>query len=295
MATSRKKVGDALRKFLRVPDKALQQAGRDERVFVKKEHLCTSCGVRLEDEQFFENHYVCYNCNHHFRLTIQERMQFLADEGQYQEFDTGITSVNPLDFPDYDEKLVSARAKTGCEEAIKNFLCKIQGRESVAVVMNFAFMGGSMGSVVGEKFARAVLMAVEQRLPVIIFTASGGARMQEGIFSLMQMPKTAHALALLEQEGLPYFVVLTDPTTGGVTASFAMLGDVCLAEPDAYVAFAGARVIEGTIKQKLPEGFQRSEFLLEKGLVDMVVDRKDLRKTLAFLIDAHLNVTGGRK
>lgn len=291
---AQKKVSDWIRRALKVPARSLVDT-KDERVFVKKEHLCPSCGVHLEDDQFVENHCVCANCNHHFRLSTQERMQFLADEGDYQEFDMGITSLNPLGFPEYEEKIAAARSKTGCEEAVKNFLCKIQGHQAVVVVMNFAFMGGSMGSVVGEKLTRAVLMAAEQRLPIIIFTASGGARMQEGIYSLMQMAKTSHALALLEQEGLPFLVVLTDPTTGGVTASFAMLGDVILAEPGAYVAFAGARVIEGTIKQKLPEGFQTSEFLLDKGFVDLVVDRKELPKTLAFLIDSHMNVQGVRK
>ena len=251
--------------------------------------------MHLEDEKFLENQYVCYNCNHHFRLTILERMQFLADNVEYQEFDMGITSLNPLEFPDYDEKLAQSRQKTGGEDAIKNFLCKINGRDCVVVTMNFAFMGGSMGSVVGEKITRALLMAAESRLPVVLFTASGGARMQEGIFSLMQMSKTSHAIALLEQEGLPYFVVLTDPTTGGVTASYAMLGDVILAEPGALIGFAGPRVIEGTIKQKLPDGFQSSEFQQARGFVDMIVDRKDLRRTLAFLFDAHMNVQGVRK
>ncbi len=295
MATNSQSIGEFFRRIMFIPSRALKQANRDERFFVKKEHMCSSCGFHLDDEKFFENEYVCYNCNHHFRISIEERMQFLADNAQYEEFDTGITSSNPLDFPDYDDKLTQARNKTGCEDAIKNFLCKIGGKDVVVIIMNFAFMGGSMGSVVGEKITRAMLMAAEQRLPTILFTASGGARMQEGIFSLMQMPKTSHAIALLEQEGLPYFVVLTDPTTGGVTASFAMLGDVILAEPGALIGFAGPRVIEGTIKQKLPEGFQKSEFQLQKGFVDMVVDRKELRRTLSFLIDGYMNVQGVRK
>jgi acetyl-CoA carboxylase carboxyl transferase subunit beta len=271
------------------------QTTNDERIFVKKEHACPSCGAHLDDDKFVENQFVCENCNHHFRISIQERMNFLADNGEYQEFCVGITSKNPLNFPEYAEKYEQARAKTGCEDAIKNYRCKINGKEAVVVVMNFAFMGGSMGSVVGEKIAQALLEGAENRLPVILFSASGGARMQEGIFSLMQMAKTSHAIALLGASGMPFFVVLTDPTTGGVTASFAMLGDVILAEPNAYIGFAGARVIEGTIKHKLPEGFQRSEFQRDKGFCDLVVSRKDLKRTLSFLIESHTNVEGDRK
>lgn len=291
----RKSVTDVFRRLFLMPGKVLRQSGKDERIFVKKEHMCPSCGVHLDDDKFLDSEYVCYSCNHHFRLSTQERMQFLADNGEYHEFDMGLTSANPIGNPDYAEKLEQARSKTGHEDAIKSFICAVNGREIVAVVMNFAFMGGSMGSVVGEKIARAILEAAERRLPVVLFTASGGARMQEGIHSLMQMAKTSHAIALLEAEGLPYFVVLTDPTTGGVTASFAMLGDVCIAEPGALIGFAGARVIEGTLRAKLPEGFQRSEFQLDKGFVDMVVERSDLRRTLTFLIDAHMNVQGVRK
>ncbi|MGI9255628.1 MAG: acetyl-CoA carboxylase carboxyltransferase subunit beta, partial [Salinispira sp.] len=166
-------------------------------------------------------------------------------------------------------------------------VCHIEGRRTVVGIMNFQFLGGSMGSVVGEKIARAMLLAAERELPCILFTASGGARMHEGIFSLMQMAKTSHTAALLEQSGQPLFIVLTDPTTGGVTASFAMLGDVTLAEPDALIGFAGPRVIEGIMKQKLPAGFQKSEFQLEKGFVDKIVPRQELRRTLAYLIDTH--------
>jgi len=295
MAKSKAGFGDSVRRLFFNPARALQAVKRDERVFVKKEHMCPSCGVHLDDEPFVENAFVCYSCNHHFRLSVQERMRLLADDNQYQEFSFGITSKNPLDFPEYDEKLHQAKVKTGCEDAISNYRCQINGTESVVSVMNFAFMGGSMGSVVGEKITQALLEAAENRLPYILFTASGGARMQEGIHSLMQMAKTSHAIALLEASGMPFFVVLTDPTTGGVTASFAMLGDVILAEPGSLIGFAGARVIEGTMRQKLPEGFQRAEFQLEKGFVDMVVDRKDLKKTLSFLIDTHLSVEGGRK
>ena len=295
MAKSNQTASDFMRRLFLAPTKVLRPVGKDERIYIKKEHACPSCGVRLEDDSLLESQYVCDSCNHHFRLSSLERMQFLADNGEYHEFDMGITSLNPLDFPEYTEKYAAARQKTGQEEALKSFICQIDGREAVVAVMNFAFMGASMGSVVGEKITRAVLEAAERRLPFIIFTASGGARMQEGILSLMQMAKTSHAVALLEAEGLPFFVVLTDPTTGGVTASFAMLADVCLAEPDALIGFAGARIIEGTMRAKLPDGFQRSEFQLKQGFVDMVVDRKDLRRQLAFLIDAHMNVTGVRK
>lgn len=293
MASRKKGLAGAFRQLF--ASKRNFRINRDERIYVKKEHACPSCGESLDDDRLHENQFVCYNCKHHFRLSIAERMSFLADNGDYEEFCMGITSRNPLNFPEYDEKLAQARAKTGSEDAIKNYRCKINGNETVVVVMNFAFMGGSMGSVVGEKIAQALLEGAENHLPVVLFSASGGARMQEGIFSLMQMAKTSHAIALLESSGMPFFIVLTDPTTGGVTASFAMLGDVILAEPNAYIGFAGARVIEGTIKQKLPEGFQRSEFQREKGYVDMVVDRTELKKTLTFLIEAHTNVQGVRK
>jgi acetyl-CoA carboxylase carboxyl transferase subunit beta len=295
MSTNTNNQGNWFKRFFNGNRKLKNQNSSDERFFVKKEHSCPNCGVHLDDERFLDNQYVCYNCNHHFRISVAERMSFLADNGEYQEFCTGITSRNPIDFPEYDQKLEQARAKTGNEDAIKNFRCRIFGKEAVIVVMNFAFMGGSMGSVVGEKITQALLEGAENHLPVILFSASGGARMQEGIYSLMQMAKTSHAIALLDNSGMPFFVTLTDPTTGGVTASFAMLGDVILAEPGALIGFAGARVIEGTIKQKLPEGFQRAEFQRDKGFVDMVVSRRDLKKTLAFLIETHTHAEGVRK
>nr|WP_081942153.1 acetyl-CoA carboxylase, carboxyltransferase subunit beta [Spirochaeta lutea] len=267
----------------------------DDRVFVQKEHKCPACSAHLENDKLKENAYVCYNCNHHFRISAPERLRLLADNGEYQEFSAGLSSLNPLDFPEYEERVTSAKEKSGLDEAVKTVVCKILGREAVVMVMSFQFMGGSMGSVVGEKITRGILLAAQRGLPCILFTASGGARMQEGILSLMQMSKTSHAIALLEQTRMPFIVVLTDPTTGGVTASFAMLGDVTLAEPNALIGFAGPRVIEGTIKQKLPPGFQRAEFLQEKGFVDRVVPRKDLKSTLAFLMDAHLEIQGVSK
>lgn len=273
----------------------LQYGILDDRVFLDKEHKCPKCSHQVEYDRLKENLFVCYHCNYHFRISAPERLRLLADKGEYQEFSGGLSSMNPLDFPEYEERFAQAKDKSGLDEAVKTVVCKIRGREAVVIVMSFQFMGGSMGSVVGEKITRAILLAAQRGLPCILFTTSGGARMQEGIFSLMQMGKTSHAIALLEQTRTPLFVVLTDPTTGGVTASFAMLGDVTLAEPEALIGFAGPRVIEGTIKQKLPEGFQRSEFLVEKGFVDRVVARKDLKQTLAFLIDTHVGIVGGRR
>jgi acetyl-CoA carboxylase carboxyl transferase subunit beta len=282
-------------KLLPKAKRNLQYGIVDDRVFVQKEHKCPACSKPVETDQLKENAFVCYHCNYHFRISAPERLRLLADNGEYQEFSAGLSSINPLDFPEYEERFASAKDKSGLDEAVKTVVCKISGRESVVIVMSFQFMGGSMGSVVGEKITRAILLAAQRGLPCILFTASGGARMQEGIYSLMQMAKTSHAIALLERTQMPLIVILTDPTTGGVTASFAMLGDITLAEPEALIGFAGPRVIEGTIKQKLPEGFQRAEFLQEKGFVDRVVPRKELKKTLAFLIDGHLNVQGGKK
>lgn len=273
----------------------LQYGSVDDRVFVQKEHKCSACGKPVENDELKNNLFVCYHCNHHFRINAPERLRLIADNGEYQEFSSSLGTLNPLDFPEYDERYTAAKEKSGLDEAVKTVVCKINGREAVVIVMSFQFMGGSMGSVVGEKITRAILLAAQRCLPCILFAASGGARMQEGIFSLMQMAKTSHAIALLEQTRMPLIVVLTDPTTGGVTASFAMLGDVTLAEPEALIGFAGPRVIEGTIKQKLPEGFQRAEFLKEKGFVDRVVHRNELKKTLTFLIDAHLAVQGVKK
>ena len=259
----------------------------DDRVFFQKEHKCPNCSNQLDSEQLKRDLYVCSSCQHHFRISAPERLRFLADNGEYHEFSTDLQSMNPLSFPEYEEKVRVCQQKTGLKEAVQTVICRIEGREVVVGIMNFQFLGGSMGSVVGEKIARAMLLASQRELPCILFTASGGARMHEGIFSLMQMAKTSHTAAILEECGQPLFIVLTDPTTGGVTASFAMLGDVTLAEPEALIGFAGPRVIEGIMKQKLPAGFQRAEFQLEKGFIDKVVPRSELRKTLAFLIDSH--------
>jgi len=256
-----------------------------ERVIAKKRHQCTFCHSHIEGGELEKNLFVCPDCSHHFRITPRERIIFLVDADMFEETEEGITSLNPIGFPGYDDKIRRMVNITGLEEAVITGIGSIDGNRTVLAVMSFKFMGGSMGSAVGEKIARAILNGVKESLPVIIFASSGGARMQEGILSLMQMAKTSHAAAGLEEAGLPLFIILTDPTTGGVTASFAMLGDVTLAEPGALIGFAGPRVIEGTIKEKLPESFQRSEFLLKKGFIDLIVERKELRPTLSYLIE----------
>ena len=258
----------------------------DERFYVSHRHACPACQEAVQMEELRRSLFVCPHCGHHFRISAIERLSFFADGGRFEETGIDVDVTNPLDFPGYDEKLVSTRQASQLDEAISTGLISLEGRDVLVGVMSFQFLGGSMGSVVGERVARLMLEGARRRLPVVLFTASGGARMHEGIFSLMQMAKTSHAAAQLDAAGQLLVLVLTDPTTGGVTASFAMLGDVIIAEPGALIGFAGPRVIEGTIKQKLPPGFQRSEFLLEKGFVDMVVPRSDLRATIGFLIDA---------
>lgn len=260
---------------------------RDERAEALQKHQCPSCHAHLEEAELEKNFFVCPHCGYHFRITVQERIKYTVDLGTFQETSSQVYSVNPIGFPGYEAKLLEARTSSGLNEAVVTGLGEVRGRKAVFAFMSFKFMGGSMGSVVGEKIARAIILGAERGLPVIIFATSGGARMQEGIFSLMQMAKTSAAIAQLEVSGGALIVVLTDPTYGGVTASFASLGDVILAEPRAMIGFAGPRVIEGTIRQKLPEEFQRSEFLLEKGFVDAIVPRRDLPDKLAFIIDAH--------
>jgi acetyl-CoA carboxylase carboxyl transferase subunit beta len=244
---------------------------------------CDSCKEIVYRAEVERAGRVCPKCRYPFRITARERIEMLADEGSFEERDAGLTSLDPLGFKDtkrYRDRLKSAQEKTGLREAIISGVARIGGWPAVLCVFDFDFMGGSMASVVGEKITRALELAIQKRLPVVIVSSSGGARMQEGILSLMQMAKTAAALERLAAERLPYVSVLTDPTTGGVTASFAMLGDVNLAEPRALIGFAGPRVIAETIRQPLPEGFQRSEFLLEHGQVDLVVERRDLKDTL---------------
>jgi acetyl-CoA carboxylase carboxyl transferase subunit beta len=248
---------------------------------------CPSCKLPVPRNVLEDKLYVCPECSYHFRLSPCERIQQIADPGSFDEFAADLTSTNPIAIPDYESKLLENQRTSDLKDAVVTGTCSIEQIETVLAIMSFQFMGGSMGSVVGEKITRAILQGADTHTPVIIFTASGGARMQEGIFSLMQMAKTASAAALLGQTSTPLFIVLTHPTTGGVTASFAMLGDIILAEPGALIGFAGPRVIEGTIGQKLPSDFQTAEFQLNKGFVDSVVPRSQLRTRLAFLLRTH--------
>lgn len=251
---------------------------------------CDSCKETLYKEEVHQNLSVCPNCGKHFRLSSRRRMKQIVDEGTFEELGKGIITKDPLQFEGYVKKIEALQEKTKIEEAVTVGVGKIEEKEAVLAIMDGNFLMGSMGSVVGEKITLAIEESIQRKLPLIIFCVSGGARMQEGIVSLMQMAKTSAALAKHDEAGLLYISVLTDPTTGGVTASFAMLGDIILAEPRALIGFAGQRVIEQTIKQTLPEGFQRSEFLLEHGFIDKIVDRKDMKHTLATLIALH---TGG--
>ncbi|MCI8682849.1 MAG: acetyl-CoA carboxylase carboxyltransferase subunit beta [Lachnospiraceae bacterium] len=251
---------------------------------------CEGCGELLYKEDVRQNHYVCYKCGKYFRVSTRKRLRMVADKGTYEKWDEGIENKDPLEYPEYQEKTASLKERYRIDEAVTCGKCTIHGEQAVVCVCDGRFLMGSMGYVVGEKITRAVERATEEYLPVIIFTCSGGARMQEGMVSLMQMAKTSAALKRHSEAGLLYVSVLTDPTTGGVTASFAMLGDIILAEPGALVGFAGPRVIEQTIRQKLPEGFQRAEFLLEHGLIDNVVEREDLKETLVKLIVMHRRV-----
>ncbi|MBQ9461817.1 MAG: acetyl-CoA carboxylase carboxyltransferase subunit beta [Clostridia bacterium] len=248
---------------------------------------CPVCKNAILSSDLMDNHKVCPGCNYHFRIAARQRVEMTVDEDTFTEMDAEMTSVNKIDFPDYDKKLKSAKLSSGENESVITGIGKICGESTVIAVMNSQFMMGSMGTVTGEKITRAFEYATLHRLPVIIFTVSGGARMQEGILSLMQMAKTSGAVKRHSDAGLLYITVLTDPTTGGVTASFAMEGDIILSEPKALIGFAGPRVIEQTIRQKLPKDFQSAEFLLEKGFIDAVVQRKDMKETLAKLIRLH--------
>lgn len=253
---------------------------------------CNNCRRILYKQDIVSNNFVCPACNFHFRLTATERLSIFFDEGKYTLIDQDIFPEDPLQFVDskkYSKRLEENRKKTSLQDAVLNARGKMGGLDVVIAALDFNFMGGSMGSVVGEKITRAAELALKERLPLIIVSCSGGARMQEGVLSLMQLMKTSSAVALLDEAGLPYISVLVDPTTGGVTASFAMLGDINIAEPNALIGFAGPRVIEQTIKEKLPKGFQRSEFLLQHGMLDSVVDRKNLRSYLIRALRLFLN------
>jgi acetyl-CoA carboxylase carboxyl transferase subunit beta len=248
---------------------------------------CQTCGEILYSKDLENSIMTCENCRTHFRIGSIDRIKYTIDCDTFIEYDKDIISENPINFKGYEDKLQSFRDKTLLNEAVITGEGKINGFETVIVVMDSNFMMGSMGSVVGEKITRAIERATEAKKPIIIFTASGGARMQEGIYSLMQMAKTSAAIARHNENGCLYITVLTDPTTGGVTASFAMLGDIILAEPNALIGFAGRRVIEQTIKQQLPDDFQRAEFLLQKGFIDKVVDRKAMKDTLTEILKIH--------
>jgi acetyl-CoA carboxylase carboxyl transferase subunit beta len=248
---------------------------------------CEHCNETIYKKEVERNLEVCPKCNYHFRISARRRIEIVADEGSFVEFDRGLGPVDAIDFRDlkrYKDRLRAAEKETAFKDAFVSAECKIDGQRALIGVFEFSFMGGSMGSVVGEKVTRLIERGASERTPVLIFSSSGGARMQEGILSLMQMAKTSAAIAGLKEKGVPYISVLTDPTMGGVTASFAMLGDIIMAEPRALVGFAGPRVIQETIKKTLPEGFQRAEYLLEHGMIDMIVERKNLKPTLSRLI-----------
>ena len=248
---------------------------------------CSACGEILYRERLARNLGVCPECGHHFRISATRYLEVLTDPGSFEEQNAALVSGDPLGFTDlkaYGDRLEAARRRTGRNEAVITGRARIEGIPVVLAVMDFSFIGGSMGSVVGEKIARAGREALAGELPLIVVSASGGARMMEGIFSLMQMAKTSSVLARLHERGLPYISVLTDPTTGGVTASYAMLGDVNLAEPGSLIGFAGPRVIAETIKQELPPDFQSAEFLEEHGMVDRVIDRRELKGAIAQLL-----------
>ncbi len=255
---------------------------------------CPSCQAVLYRAELERNEYVCPKCDHHMRLSGRERLEMFLDADGREEIGAGITPTDTLKFRDtkkYKDRLVAAQKETGEKDALITMKGSVLGVPLVASAFDFRFMGGSMGSVVGERFVRGAQAAIEAGIPYICFTASGGARMQEALFSLMQMAKTSAVLTKLSEKHLPYISVLTDPTMGGVSASFAMLGDIQIAEPKALIGFAGPRVIEQTVREKLPEGFQRSEFLQEKGAIDMIVHRKDLRQTIADILAMLQNQT----
>ena len=265
-------------------DNSGKKTVRTEGLWVK----CESCRQIIWKKDLEENLNVCPKCEKHFRIDARTRLALLLDENQYETFDGNLSSTDPLKFVDlkpYSSRLRQAEHDTGLKDAVINTHGKLLGRPVIASVMEYAFIGGSMGAVVGEMITRAVERAADSKSPLIIVSASGGARMMEGVISLMQLAKISAALARLDKVKVPYVSVLTDPTTGGVTASFAMLGDLNIAEPGALIGFAGPRVIEQTIRQKLPAGFQRSEFLLEHGMLDAVVHRKELKPYIARALD----------
>ena len=267
---------------------------KTEGVFQK----CPDCDAALYTRELEESFNVCAHCGYHFRIGARQRLALLYDEGKYEELDAEVVSTDPLEFVDtkpYRERLEQARRKTGLPEAVINARGRLGGHPVLIAAMDFQFLGGSMGCAVGEKITRLVERAVEERAAVVIISQSGGARMQEGTYSLMQMAKISAALALLAEARLPFISVMSDPTTGGVTASFAMLGDLNIAEPKALIGFAGPRVIEQTIRQKLPEDFQTAEFLVKHGMLDAVVDRREMRDWIVRALDFTYNPEGRLK
>lgn len=249
---------------------------------------CDNCKEIIYKKEIEKNLQVCPKCNYHFRISASERLGLIADEGSFVEIDADLATTDPLNFKDtltYKDRLEENKKKSGLKEAAIYGDAAINQRPVVLAIMDFSFMGGSMGSVVGEKISRAAERALDRKIPLVVVSSSGGARMQEGMFSLMQMAKVSAAIARLKEAGILYIVILADPTFGGVTASFAMLGDIIIAEPKSLIGFAGPRVIEQTIKQQLPENFQRAEFLLEHGMIDLVIERKELKNTVYKLIE----------
>ena len=274
------------------PEKKEESVVQQPEPEVPETVTCKICKKELDKKRVVKNKYVCYECGYYFRVRAKNRIKMVADAGSFENWFEEEKTGNPLNFPEYEEKVAATQEKTGLSEGVTIGECTIYGQKTVLGVIDARFMMGSMGHVVGEKITRAMENATEKKLPVILFCCSGGARMQEGIVSLMQMAKTSAAVKRHSDAGLLYVPVLTDPTTGGVTASFAMLGDIILAEPKALIGFAGPRVIEQTIGQKLPEGFQRAEFQLEHGFVDAIVERDDLKMTLYRILKMHEPITG---
>lgn len=260
-----------------------EEASPDNRLWTK----CNECKEIIFNKKLVENLMVCPKCGKHFRLNARDRLAITIDEGSFKEFAEDIYSKDPLDFPNYVEKMAKAKIKTNLNEAVITGEASIGGHQLIIAIMDFNFMGGSMGSVVGEKITLAIEKAIEKEKPLIIFSTAGGARMQEGLFSLMQMAKTSAAVKKIHQAGLLYVCVMTDPTSGGVTASFASLADIIIAEKGALIAFAGPRVIKQTISADLPEGFQKAEFLLEHGMIDRVTPRHKMRDELTTILDIH--------
>ncbi len=261
-------------------DKDDEELRMPEGLWVK----CENCEEIIYKKEVLRNMNVCPKCSYHFRISAKERLELLMDGEEYTEFNDNIAPEDPLDFEDtkkYTERLASYQDKTGIQDAAINVTGQIEGKDVIVAVMEYAFMGGSMGAVVGEKITRAAEKALKEKTPLIVISASGGARMQEGAVSLMQMAKVSAALSRLKEEAVPYISILTDPTTGGVSASFAMLGDINISEPRALICFAGPRVIKETINEELPEGFQRAEFLLEHGMLDFIVSRNEMKSRLS--------------